>query len=105
MIPTPPDWSVAHQMHDRHLPAHCAYSIALNGFEPRKFLLYRGVLRHIKRHEAAACRVIGAGIPAGNIRDHLEERRPITWEEPQYAIITLSKISSALISNDTVTGR
>lgn len=79
-------------MHGRHLPAHCAYSIALNGFEPRKFLLYRGVLRHIKRHEAAACRVIGAGIPAGNIRDHLEERRPITWEEPRYAIITLSKI-------------
>lgn len=78
-------------MHGRHLPVHCAYSIALNGFESRRFLLYRGVLRHIKRHEAATCRVIGAGIPAGNIRDHLEERRPVTWEEPRYEIITLSK--------------
>lgn len=68
-------------MHHRH-PQHTVHSFDFNRFEPRKFLLYRGVLWHFKGHEAATCRVVGTGIPAGNIRDHLEEKRPITLGEP-----------------------
>lgn len=69
-------------MHGRYpLPQHTGHSILLSRFDPRKFLLYRGVLWHFKGHKAATCRVIGAGISAGNIRYHLEERRPITQEQ------------------------